>query len=386
MDINGNGEKKMLEIVKFIHEHKDWETLLSNAPYNLKINWDDGFVLFKYNQINSDFNEKICREARGLILDSTDNFKVVRFAFEKFFNLGESYAAKLDWDSAVATEKIDGSIMSVWFARGKWHLSTNGTIDAFKAELGGIGPYKTFGELFESVLPLSTFENYNKHRCWTFELVSPYNKVVIDYPETKVYLLSVRNMDSLEELNLNAVEMLADANGLAVPERYDLNNEASYRKLVEQMPEGHEGIVVRDAMGRRVKIKTLLYFQMHKAKNNGVITLERIVDLIRANDHYEFLSYFPEYQSIFDDVKRQIDHSEVVLEKVRQDVAEWKNNNKDVCEQDARMARKWFAQDLGKKGPLYFAEYDGRLNAVLDTMTTSKYISLFHITLPKENT
>ena len=50
------------------------------------------------------------------------------------------------------------------------------------------------------------------------------------------------------------------------------------------------------------------------------------------------------------------------------------------------MARKWFAQDLGKKGPLYFAEYDGRLNAVLDTMTTSKYISLFHITLPKENT
>lgn len=374
----------MLKIQEFILAHDNWRELLADAPYNLKISEDDGYVLFKYNQIASDFNKEICKEARGLILDTQDNFRVVRYAFKKFFNVDEGFAARLDWNTAVATEKIDGSIMSVWFARGKWHLSTNGTIDAFKAELNGVGPYKTFGELFESVLPLSTFANYNKHRCWTFELVSPYNKVVIDYPETKVYLLSVRDMDSLEELGLDAVEILADANGLTVPERYDLNNEADYRKVVEQMPEGHEGIVVRDVNGERVKIKTLLYFEMHRAKNNGVITLERIVSLIRANDHYEFLSYFPEYQSVFDDVKRQIDHSEVVVEKVRQDVAEWKNNNKDVYEQDARMARKWFAQDLGKKGPLYFAEYDGKLANAVDSLETKKFISLFKIELKED--
>lgn len=369
-----------LKIVDFIKTHSNWEELLTSSPYNLTIKRDGKLILFKYNQINSDFNEEICCEARGLILEE-GTWKVVRMAFKKFFNLGESFAAKIDWDSAVASEKLDGSIISVFYYDGKWRIATNSTIDAFKAEINGVGPYKTFGELFESVLPLSTFANYNKHRCWTFELVSPYNKVVIDYPETKVYLLSVRDMDSLEELCLDAVEMIADANGLTVPERYDLNNEADYRKVVEQMPEGHEGIVVRDVNGERVKIKTLLYFEMHRAKNNGVITLERIVDLIRANDHYEFLSYFPEYQPIFDDVKRQIDHSEVVLEKVRQDVAEWKNNNKDVCEQDARMARKWFAQDLGKKGPLYFAEYDGKLANTVNSLETKKFISLFKIEL-----
>lgn len=372
----------MLKIQEFIKAHDNWEELLSNAPYNLKISWDDGFVLFKYNQINSDFNEKICREARGLILDSTDNFRVVRFAFEKFFNLGESFAAKIDWDTAVANEKIDGSIMSVWFARGKWHLSTNGTIDAFKAELAGVGPYKNFGELFESVLPLSTFAgNRYENICWTFEIVSPYNKVVIDYPETKVYLLSVRFMNTLEELDYDQIPVYAGKIGVAYPQFYYMNDETGFRRLVEQMPEGHEGIVVRDAAGQRVKIKTLLYFQMHKAKNNGVITLERIVDLIRANDHYEFLSYFREYQPIFDSVKRQIDNTEAVLEKVRQDVAEWKNNNKNVCEQDAKMARKWFAQDLGKKGPLYFAEYDGKLANTVNSLETKKFISLFKIEL-----
>ena len=326
MDINGNGERKMLEIVKFIHEHEDWENLLSNAPYNLKISWDDGFVLFKYNQINSDFNEKICREARGLILDSTNNFKVVRFAFEKFFNLGEGFAAQIDWDTAVATEKIDGSIMSVWFARGKWHLSTNGTIDAFKAELNGVGPYKNFGELFESVLPLSWFanniSNYFAHMCYTFELVSPYNKVVIDYPETKVYLLSIRNMNTLVEYSLDEVAEFAKRFNFTMPQFYYMNDEAGFRRLVEQMPEGHEGIVVRDENGERVKIKTLLYFQMHKAKNNGVITLERIVDLILKNDDEEFLSYFVEYRLKFSHIRN-------VREKILSKIEEIKVSTKN---------------------------------------------------------
>lgn len=371
----------MLKIQEFIMQHEDWRELLSAAPYNLKISEDDGFVLFKYNQIDSDFSQEICKEARGLILDMQDNFRVVRYAFKKFFNIDEGHSATIDWDTAVASEKIDGSIMSVWYARGKWHLSTNGTIDAFKAEIAGVGPYKTFGDLFESVCPMSTFDHFDKNKCITFELVSPYNKVVIDYPETKVYVLSVRNMATLAEYSIDDLQTWADANGFATPQVYRLNDQSDYRKLVEDMPEGHEGIVVRDGNGERVKIKTLLYFEMHRAKNNGVITLERIVDLIRANDHYEFLSYFPEYQSVFDDVKRQIDHSEVVLEKVRQDVAEWKNNNKDVYEQDARMARKWFAQDLGKKGPLYFAEYDGKLANAVNSLETKKFISLFKIEL-----
>ena len=368
----------MLEIVKFIHEHEDWETLLSAAPYNLKISWDDGFVLFKYNQINSDFNEPICLEARGLILDSTDNFRVVRMAFKKFFNLGEPFAAHIDWNTAVATEKIDGSIMSVWFARGKWHLSTNATIDAFKAPLSGVGPYKNFGELFESVLPLSTFANYNKHRCWTFELVSPYNKVVIDYPETKVYLLSVRDMDSLEELGLDVVEMLADANGLTVPERYDLNNEADYRKVVEQMPEGHEGIVVRDVNGERVKIKTLLYFQMHRARNNGVLTLERAIELILANDHAEFLSYFPEYTDYFNSVAAVVNGVYTIARTWDSTglQAKWEENF------SARVAKKQFALNFAKKmagglQALAFKCYDGNGEKWLSTLTAAQWTRVF---------
>ena len=41
----------MLKIQEFILAHDNWRELLANAPYNLKISEDDGYVLFKYSQI-----------------------------------------------------------------------------------------------------------------------------------------------------------------------------------------------------------------------------------------------------------------------------------------------------------------------------------------------
>lgn len=359
----------MLKIQEFIFEHENWRELLAAPPYSLKISEDEGFVLFKYDQIKSDFSEQICCEARGLILDSTQNFKVVRLAFYKFFNLGEPFAAQIDWTTAISNEKIDGSLMSVWFARGKWHLSTNGVINAFKAPIAGVGPYKNFGELFESVLPLSIFEHYNKHRCWTFELVSPYTKVVIDYSKTQVYLLSIRDMDSLNELGPDVVEMLADANGFAFPQCYNFNNEADYRKFVGQMSEGHEGIVIRDAFNNRVKLKTPLYFELHRMAGNGILTAERALHLVRTNEIDEFLVYFPEYKDYLTSVQSFYNEIKLTLVKVELEVEKLKS-----------LPRKEFAE-IAKSKPypfLYFKAYDNQdLKTYIEKLADSSFLKMF---------
>ena len=372
----------MLKIQEFILAHENWRELLTAAPYNLKIAEDNDYVIFKYNQIDSDFNEEICKEARGLILDSLNDFKVVRFAFEKFFNLGEGFAAKIDWDSAVASEKIDGSIMSVWYARGAWHLSTNGTVDAFKAPLNGVGPYKNFGELFTSVMPLSFFEGEHfgktwENLCFTFELVSPYNKVVIDYPETKVYLLSMREMDTLNEISGDVVRVFGKINGFNLPQEYKLNNEKEFCELVESMPEGHEGIVVRDMYNERVKIKTKSYFELHRMVNNGVVTVARMVELIRANDHEEFLAYFPEYKPMFDKIAKQLEDVKTLVECVETYVTSWK----EIRGED----RKEFATKInemteGNIPPaLFFAAWDNKIDSFMEKLSTEKFIKMFKI-------
>ena len=65
--------KQMLHIQKFITEHSDWEALLQEKPYCITISRDVKFghnlIMFKYSQIDSNFNEALVRECRGLILD-----------------------------------------------------------------------------------------------------------------------------------------------------------------------------------------------------------------------------------------------------------------------------------------------------------------------------
>lgn len=363
-----------LKIVDFIKTHSNWEELLTSPPYNLTIKRDGNLILFKYNQIKSNFSEEICREARGLILEE-NTWRVVRMAFKKFFNIDEVYADAIDWDTAVASEKIDGSIISVFYYANKWRIATNSTIDAFKAEIGGISPFKTFGELFESVLPLSTFKgNRYENLCFTFELTSPYTQVVIAYPETKVHLLSVRYMNTLEEVAYDVLPMYGSMLNVDLPKYYYMNDEQGFRNIVEKMGEGHEGIVVRDAAGNRVKIKTLLYFNLHRMRNNGQLTVERIVDLIRMNDHEEYLSYFPSDRPYFDKVRKDMGKALEAVINIRNYVEIWMQENPNA-------PRKWFAQEFGtaKYAPLYFAAYDYKLNEFLNKMSTDKYVKFFGI-------
>lgn len=361
-------------ITNFMKKNSNWEELLSNPPYSLKIKRKDNLILFNYSQIESVPSNEIVKEARGTIIED-ETFKPICVGFKRFYNIDEPYAAKINWDTAVATSKEDGTLFFIYWYNNKWHIKTRSTFDAEDAPMDSV-KFANFKELFDyliSFYPDFSYEKLNKNYVYCLEGCSNFNRIVIEYNTPCLFHLMTRDMSTLQEIDTEI--------GIPKPQMYNLNNEEDYRELVASMPEGHEGIVVRDAAENRVKIKTLLYFEMHKAKNNGVITLERIVDLIRANDHYEFLSYFPEYTDVFNHVKHQLDTVDARKEKIVQDVKLWKLENKDVYEQDARMARKWFAQDVakGQYAALYFAAYDNRLDEAIAGMRTEQFIHAFNI-------
>lgn len=67
----------------------------------------------------------------GTIIQKDTN-KVVCYPFSKFFNAREHHAAELDWSTAVFTEKLDGSLIKLYFleAETQWVVATNNTVDA----------------------------------------------------------------------------------------------------------------------------------------------------------------------------------------------------------------------------------------------------------------
>lgn len=291
------------ELGRFCSTHDNWEELLTNEPYYLKIREDGPYVIFNYDQIRSDFNNFIVREARGIIFRNGEWDVPVCFPFVKFFNYGEQNADEIDWEHAFVSEKIDGSLIKLWFDHGSgWHISTNSTIDAYKALMGD-AKFKSFGDYFADTLSkyydnsAEFYGSLNIDCTYMFELVGPYNKVVIPYDEPEIYFLGARNKFTGEEFNCSP--LLAGALSMGrfkLPKQYKLDSLEACILCAETFKWDKEGLVVSDTNGNRVKVKSPEYILAHYARNNNIITRKRIINVILANEIEEFICYVPEYK------------------------------------------------------------------------------------------
>ena len=61
------------------------------------------------------------------MLDSDRDWQCVARPFDKFFNHGEDLAADVDWDTAVAYEKLDGTLVFLYEYDGEWLVGSTGT-------------------------------------------------------------------------------------------------------------------------------------------------------------------------------------------------------------------------------------------------------------------
>lgn len=289
-------------IGKFIKEHKDWETLLTQKPYCLRISYDGDYVLLKYSQIDSDFSNPIVQEARGIIFKKGYWDIPVCHAFNKFFNVGETNAVTIDWSTAMVSQKVDGSICKIFYDNDCWHISTNGMIDAYKAIYSDIEDYN-FGKLFEEALKNNnlTFEELTKnltHGCtYMFELVSPKTRVVIPYEKTDLYYLGCRdNFTNVEWPFYTIAPDINIPNNIKTPILYSLNSVDKCLKAAQNLPWDEEGYVVCDINRNRVKIKSPQYVLAHYVRNNNNITNEVLVDVVNSGEQEEFLTYASDYK------------------------------------------------------------------------------------------
>jgi len=290
----------MLKLIEYIKNNQDWEEKLSAEPFCLSMKRKDGFIMFSYSQIDSDFHNEIVRECRGIILHE-ETLTPVCVPFYKFGNYGEGYADLIDWNSAVVQEKVDGSLIKMWNYNGYWHVSTNGTIDARDAELpSDISEYHNFYALFLQAVANCNFNISlpNKDCTYMFELTSPFNRVVVPYTGIEIRHLGTRNNITLEEINVDV--------GIQKPKTYNLHSLEDCIKMAENLPFSDEGYVVVDKDWHRNKIKSPAYVAAHHLKNNGIITKARIITLIKLNEHKEFLVYYPEFTESFEEVENKI--------------------------------------------------------------------------------
>lgn len=290
----------MLKLIEYIATHNGWAASLQDPPYCLSIKFDKGLTIFSYTS-QSDFNEKICREARGIIIDVT-YLRVVSYAFDKFFNWGDRNSSQIDWGSASVQTKLDGSLIKI-VRDDKFHnvkdwnilISTNNCIDAFTADLPDPSVFKTFGDLVRSELEKYA-SRIESGYTYIFEICSPYNRVIIPYRETKLWHIGTRNNLTLQEEDIEL--------GIEKPETHSLHSIDDCVKTAARLPYTEEGYVVTDRAYNRVKVKSPSYVAAHQIICN--LSEKRVFRLITTGEVDRFMEEFPEHKMLVDRVKTWI--------------------------------------------------------------------------------
>ena len=285
----------MLAIIRFIEANGLAKAI---EKFKLKARVYENKIHLKYDQIESDMSCPEVQDCRGLILER-DTWKVMSMSFRKFFNHGESQAANIDWDSAVVLEKVDGTMIQVYWDwhKQEWFAATTGTAEGEGEVNNKMGT--TFNELFWSTLdkisPIARKSfDYFKPYTFVFELTTPYNIVVKPHGESSITLLTVKDNRTLEEVSRAQLERIGESFGVPVVKAFDLNAKdfGALIRTFEGMPWSEEGYVVVDGNFNRVKIKNPAYVAVHHLKSK---TAEHnILTVVKANEIEEFAATFPE--------------------------------------------------------------------------------------------
>ncbi len=266
---------------------------LMNSPYKLMVKRHQkhpNLVLFKYHKSRSTFDNPILCEARGLILNESDNWKIVCYPYNKFFNfdekLGEEVMKKLTNTPVSIYEKVDGSLMTLYYYHDEWHVSTTGRPDAS----GTCGRQSfTFADLFWKVWNSKNYKlPTDTTKCYMFELTTPDNKVIVPYKDERIVLHGVRNLITLQE----ELPIGYDWEQIAIYEYENLDKAIeNARKMVYTDGEGY---VFCNSTFDRVKVKSEDYLkQTYQGVSINNISSKTILQIVRLGEQSEYLTIFP---------------------------------------------------------------------------------------------
>lgn len=256
-------------------------------------------VQFRYDMLESDMSLPLVQQCRGLILDEATNWATVARPFDKFWNEGEGHAACIDWTTARVQEKLDGTLIILYYYAGQWNAATLGMPDA-----GGQVDSNdfTFADLFWRTL--QAHEELDRYRDLTllFELTSPYNRIVVKHAEPKATLISARSLKTGCEFAATGY-----TGKWPVVHEFPLNTlEDIVASFAAINPTSQEGYVVVDKNWSRIKIKHPGYVALHHLRGEG-LNPKRIAEIVRLGEVSEILAHFPEWAPDIEAIKVKFD-------------------------------------------------------------------------------
>ncbi|MHA1659944.1 MAG: hypothetical protein ACTSUT_12590 [Promethearchaeota archaeon] len=249
--------KDEFNLLKKTFKKNNWKFEESEKLFKcISVKNKDGMYLYNYNNNNLiERNHHVLIKCRGLVINKNGN--IINYPFDRFFNSFEKECCEINWDSAEIQEKLDGSLICVFWSGKNWEVTTRGSFYPNEHTLN-------FSELFKK--RFDSFTKLNKNICYIFELITKHNRIIKWYKTEGVYLIGARNIDSLKELSQKELDLIAKDLNVSRPLKYKANNLSQCKKLFDDFNDDDEGLVVVDNEFNRIKIKQDSYIKLSRIK------------------------------------------------------------------------------------------------------------------------
>lgn len=291
-------------VIQYLQTHS-LDNLLQEHGVNHRWDTDHTKICLNYDMLLYKPGDKLAEECRGLIIRPYNKFSgqsntivgdcgVIAWPMNKFYNQGETHAASIDLSTMLLYEKLDGTMISLYWdeLKNNWCISTRGVPEAdIPIRLGDLLlEDKTFYDLFIDALKetlhhkgisfttLSDFcdsQHFDHNITYVFELTTPHNRVVVEYIDSNITLLAARNIVTGIEIPIKNIETIIDK-----PKIYDVHH-SSFSAISAFadtfQPNVLEGFVATDSQFNRVKIKNSKWVFTSRVKDNIVSSKRNVI-------------------------------------------------------------------------------------------------------------
>lgn len=278
------------------------------------------------------YNSDQARECRGICFDNLGN--IVSRPLHKFFNLNENpsvlYEAIKDKPIHAIYEKLDGSFIHTVNVFGRVDFKTKSSFNSDACEIAKkfILDNQNYFDFCDIIVAMGMTA--------VFELTSPSNRIVLNYPKTQLTLLHVRD-------NITGRYVLLDERDSVwgLISAYKIPTVKKFHKTLDQVIEecksgqNIEGYVIQFEDGDMIKIKTKWYCDRHK-----------IISLLRERDIAELAleEKLDDVKSILRELNIPVDEVEKIEARVKDYLNCYKIEVEKVLSSDKKLSRKEFAQ------------------------------------------
>ena len=292
----------MLKVQEYLRSGNTLENLKRDFAIGGRVDEKLNVVSLNYSMIESPMSNPIVQECRCLILE-IGTWNVKGITYNKFFNYGEGHIPEdFDWSNFKTYEKLDGSIIAVWFHDTYgWQIATRSVPDgSSQVDDSGL----TYRDLVIMTLKDmgSSWETLQAHMdpkyTYIYELMTPENQVVVLHKDRKLVLTGIRSTDEpwFKESDLDIWHGWNPGFPVPVVNRYEgFSKDVVLFEVQGRNPLEHEGFVLVDKNFNRVKVKSDAYCLMsHQRDGLGKSNKARL-ELVLTEKDDDVMQLLPEF-------------------------------------------------------------------------------------------